>query len=238
MIWLARLEVDTETALDEEIRDSYAWHKRLWEDCIPENQDADRDFLSRIDPMEGTYRLWILAKRKPVRPRWCSAERFSVKEVAPSFLTHRYYSFDLRANPVKTIARRGPDGKKLSRPDGKPRQGKRIPLVKENELRDWLVRKGRVRCRAKNEKGVLIDVSGGFRIVEEKPLEIRPMTEVYFRKKNKETNKEEAAYHGGVQFRGTLEVTDRESFIKTYQSGIGSAKGFGFGLLLLAPINL
>lgn len=238
MSWLARLEVDSEAAYAEGIRDNYAWHKRLWEDCFPKDSSADRDFLSRIDPMERAYRLWILAKREPVRPRWCLSENFSVKEIATSFLTHRFYAFDLRANPVKTIAYRGPDGKKLLRPDGKPRQGKRVPLVKEDELRDWLARKGHVRCRDKNENGVIVDVPGGFRIVEDKPLEIRPMTEVYFRKKNKKTNQEEAAYHGGVQFRGTLEVTDHESFVKTYQSGIGSAKGFGFGLLLLAPVNL
>ncbi len=58
------------------------------------------------------------------------------------------------------------------------------------------------------------------------------MTANHFRKKGK------PGYHGGVQFRGTLEVTDREYFSKTYQAGIGSAKSFGFGLLLLAPLNL
>jgi CRISPR system Cascade subunit CasE len=83
-----------------------------------------------------------------------------------------------------------------------------------------------------------LDVPGGFRIVQGKPLEIRPMVESHFRKKDKKTGKEHAAYHGGVQFRGTLEVIDQEPFIETYQAGIGSAKGFGFGLLLLAPINL
>jgi len=238
MSWLARLEVDAETARAEGIWDNYVWHKRLWEDCIPKDPDAGRDFLSRIDQMEELYRLWILAKRKPVRPRWCLPENFSVKEIALSFLRYRYYAFDLRANPVKTVARYGPDGKKLLRPDGRLRQGKRIPLVKEDELRDWLVKKARVRCRAEDSGGILVDVPGGFRILEEKPLEIRPMAEVYFRKQNKKSNIEEAAYHGGVQFRGTLEVTDCERFIETYQSGIGSAKGFGFGLLLLAPIKL
>jgi CRISPR system Cascade subunit CasE len=238
MSWLARLEVDTESARREGIWDNYAWHKRLWEDCIPKDRDSPRDFLSRIEQMEAAYRVWIMVKRKPVQPPWCLPENFAIKEIAPSFLTHRYYAFDLMANPVKTMARRGPNGKKLLRPDGKPLQGKRIPLVKEDELREWLVKKGKVRCRAQNEQGILVDVSGGFQIVEDKPLEIRPMVEAYFRKTNKKSNKVEAAYHGGVQFRGILEVTDREKFIETYQSGIGSAKGFGFGLLLLAPINL
>lgn len=229
MNWLARLEVDADIACDRNIWDSYAWHKRLWEDCFPDAPNAKRDFLTRIDQLEGFFRIWILTKRKPVRPQWCTHERFSIKKIAPSFLAHRYYAFDLLVNPVKTIVQRGLNGETLMRPNGKRKHGKRVPLVKPVELHDWLVRKGKVRCR-NEETGV--DVPGGFRIVEDKPLEISPMVENHFRKK------ERAGYHGGVQFRGTLEVTDQKSFIETYKSGIGSAKSFGFGLLLLAPINL
>jgi len=68
--------------------------------------------------------------------------------------------------------------------------------------------------------------------LEGKPLEISPMVESHFRKGRM------SGYHGGVQFRGAMEVTDRARFVETYESGIGGAKGFGFGLLLLAPINI
>jgi CRISPR system Cascade subunit CasE len=228
MSWLARLKIDTKGALAEGISDSYAWHKKLWE-CFPEAPDAKRDFLTRVDHLEGAFRLWVLGKRKPVRPAWCPPDNFSIKMIAASFLTHRYYAFDLRANPVKTIVQRGPNGETLLRPNGKRKCGKRVPLVHPESLRAWLAHKGKVRCRDKNTG---IDVPGGFRIVEGKSLEISPMTESHFNKKGA------TGYHGGVQFRGTLEVTDRDKFIETYQSGIGSAKSFGFGLLLLAPVEL
>lgn len=228
MSWLARLEVHAETARAEGISDSYAWHKRLWE-CYPDAPEAERDFLTRIDQLEGAFRLWILARRKPIRPRWCPPDGFALKEIAASFLSHRHYAFDLQANPVKTIAQRGPNGETLLRANGKRKNGKRVPLVKPEELRAWLIHKGKVRCR---DKDTGLDVPGGFRIVEEKPLEISPMMENHFRRKG------QSGYHGGVQFRGIMEVTDPERFIETYHSGIGSAKGFGFGLLLLAPINL
>ncbi len=228
MSWLARLEVDAETARAEGIFDSYAWHKKLWE-CYPDAPDAKRDFLTRIDQLEGAFRLWLLANRKPDRPKWCDAENFALKEIAASFLTHRYYAFDLRANATKCIDQLGPDGKKLLRQNGKRTKGKRVPLVDREELRAWLIQKGKVRCR---DRDTGLDVSGGFRIVEDKPLEISTMVENYFRKK------EHTGYHGGVQFRGVLEVTDRDKFIDSYQSGIGSAKGFGYGLLLLAPVKL
>jgi CRISPR system Cascade subunit CasE len=229
MNWLARLEVDAETARAEGMLDSYAWHKRLWEGCFLDEPDAKRDFLTRIDQLEGAFLIWVLAKRKPERPYWCPLNGFALNEIAASFLTHRYYAFDLRANPVKALVQREPNGETLLRPNGKRKHSKRVPLVKHDELRAWLIRKGKVRCR---DKDTGLDVPGGFRIVEDKPLEISPMMEHHFRKKG------QSGYHGGVQFRGTLEVTDQEKFIETYQSGIGSAKSFGFGLLLLAPIKM
>ena len=236
MSWLARLKVDVEVVRAEGIFDNYVWHKRLWNDCFPDvPRDAPRDFLTRIDQIEGAFRAWIMAKRKPEKPEWCPSDGFALKEIAPSFLTHRYYAFDLKANPVKTIVQRGPNGETLYKSNGKRKCGKRIPLVKPEDLRAWLIQKGKVRCL---DQSTGLEVPGGFRIVEEKSLEISPMVENYFRKKNKKTGEEEAAYHGGVQFRGTLEVTDKDRFIETYQVGIGSAKGFGFGLLLLAPIKI
>jgi len=232
MNWLTRLEIDAESLRKKGISDDiYTWHQKLWE-CYPNDPDAKRDFLTRIDQLDGAYRFWVLSQRKPVRPQWCPEDGFDVKEISSSFLTHQYYAFDLRVNPVKmTLVSRNADGELVLQVNGKRKRGKRVPLVKPDELRDWLFRKGEVRCR-ENSTGQ--DIPGGFRIIEtkEKPLEIRPMVESHFRKK------EHSAYHGGVQFRGILEVTDREHFIQTYQSGIGSAKGFGFGLLLLAPINL
>ena len=44
--------------------------------------------------------------------------------------------------------------------------------------------------------------------------------------------------HNTATFVGKLKVTDRETFLKSFKHGIGRAKGFGFGLLQLVPINL
>ncbi len=41
-----------------------------------------------------------------------------------------------------------------------------------------------------------------------------------------------------VDATGVLKVTERELFIKGFSQGIGPAKGFGFGLLMLQPIQL
>jgi CRISPR system Cascade subunit CasE len=228
MNWLARFEIDAEIARREKAFDSYAWHQKLW-DCFPNRPDEKRDFMTRIESLEGAFRLWVLSRHQPARPAWCPANGFDLKEIASSFLSHTYYVFDLKANPVKALIQRDANGQPLLQANGKRKRGKRVPLIDPADLRAWLERKGEVRCRD-TQTGA--DIPGGFRLVSHRPLEISPMVESHFRKKD------QSAYHGGVQFRGTLEVTSREDFIKSYQEGIGSAKGFGFGLLLLAPINL
>lgn len=227
MTWLARMEVDACVARMSGMVDSYAWHKKLW-DCYPDAPASKRDFLTRIDFFESMFRIWMLGPRKPVRPEWCPPEGFTVKEIAPTFFSHRFYAFDLKANPIKTIVQRGSNGETLFGTDGKRKHGKRVPLVKPDELRDWLNRKRETRCLDSDGRRI----PSGFRVLENKPFEISPVTESHFRKKGI------SGCHGGVQFRGTLEVTDPEHFMKTYCSGVGSAKGFGFGLMLLAPVKL
>jgi CRISPR system Cascade subunit CasE len=228
MSWLLRIEMDTEEVSRLKIRDSYDWHQKLWE-CFPDVPEEKRSFLTRIDFLEGSVRVWLLSERKPVRPAWCPDNFFSLREIAPSFLSHQYYAFDLRANPTKAIVQRNSDGSpkfklnsdgayKLGE-DGKPKRvsGKRIPIVQKEELHSWIDRKGS---------------AAGFRIVEGSRFEIGPAIEYHFQKRDI------TGYHSGVQFRGILEVTNSVQFAQAYAKGIGSAKAFGFGLLLLAPVQL
>jgi CRISPR system Cascade subunit CasE len=229
MSWLTRFTVDKEDAFRMKAYDSYAFHRRLWE-CFPGLPEARRKelgFLTRIDEEERAYILWLLSKCEQVRPAWCDTRSFAVKEIAATYLSHRYYAFDLRANPVRTLPLRDEVCSPILRSNGRHSKGKRVPIVDMDELRAWLLRKAQVRSYDADGK----EVPGGFRIVQDTPVEIHPMTEVHFRK-----NEREAAYHGGVRFRGVLEVTDRDSFVDTYHCGIGPAKCFGFGLLLLSPI--
>lgn len=215
MSWLVRMELDAQVISNLRIRDSYDWHQRIWE-CFPEAPDHTRDFLTRIDPKESHSLVWILALRKPILPDWCPPNSIAAKELSPTFLSHHAYVFDLRVNPTKSLVQRNQDGTPCLRPNGKRASGKRVPLVDPIDLRSWIDRKG---------------AEGGFKISDSAPLEIGPMVESHFRKSNF------AGYHGGVQFRGALEVTDSEKFVETYHKGIGSAKGFGFGLLLLSPLH-
>ncbi|MCK5148235.1 type I-E CRISPR-associated protein Cas6/Cse3/CasE [bacterium] len=96
-------------------------------------------------------------------------------------------------------------------PEGK----KRIGLYKEELLRDWMSRK------AKNN---------GFTLDESTLIVGAPMDET-FRKGNK-TGKLVS-----VDFKGSLTVENQVEFIHAFKNGIGTAKAFGFGMLMLQPIK-
>lgn len=216
MNWLVRIELDAEAAQRAGLLDSYDWHQRLWE-CFPDAPTKERDFLTRIDLLEGTVCAWMLAEREPICPAWCPSENFQARKVASSFLSHSHYAFDLRVNPTKSLVQREVDGTPKRKASGKRASGKRVSLVAKEELRAWIDRKAS---------------EFGFRISEAKPLEIGPTVDFWFHKNGK------PGVHGGVQYRGILEVTDPVQFATAWKSGIGSAKAFGFGLLLLHPVQL
>ncbi|MCP4265101.1 MAG: type I-E CRISPR-associated protein Cas6/Cse3/CasE [Candidatus Brocadiaceae bacterium] len=43
--------------------------------------------------------------------------------------------------------------------------------------------------------------------------------------------------HGTATFIGKLKVIDKETYINSFKCGIGRAKGFGFGLLQIVPVQ-
>ena len=94
------------------------------------------------------------------------------------------------------------------------KDGKRLGIYQENRLREWICRKAQI---------------NGFAILEESLTVGAPIDE-FFRKNGKR------GQHVSVDFRGLLSVTEYSAFAKAFQTGIGSAKAFGFGMLMLEPI--
>jgi CRISPR system Cascade subunit CasE len=71
---------------------------------------------------------------------------------------------------------------------------------------------------------------GGF-TVDEAKLRTFSRGREYFNKKS------QTGLHSAVEFQGVLAVTDPARFHETFTRGIGPAKAFGFGLLVIAPIS-
>ncbi|MEN6373449.1 MAG: type I-E CRISPR-associated protein Cas6/Cse3/CasE [Smithella sp.] len=141
-------------------------------------------------------------------------------------------SFSLRANPTKRIAKPTEDDVML--------KGKRVALLRAEEQIDWLVRKGH-----KRENGC----PGGFEIlskeIQEQNDEIRQIVHVNTTPEGKQAGykKDEKGERCGhrmthltVRFDGLLRITDPDAFRETLIRGIGPAKAFGCGLMLVKRV--
>jgi len=116
-------------------------------------------------------------------------------------------SFRLRANPTRRLSA------------GKGNNGKRVGIYKEEDQLAWLTRKGE---------------QHGFRVLQAQVSRDGKIKDEDAIHRDDQTHKLELL---SVQFDGILEVTDPEKLVAAVQAGIGSAKGFGFGLLSLAPVG-
>lgn len=214
MNYITQLTVPYELAIQKlRIRDSYDWHQKTWE-AFSNQGLTERKFLARLDEKEDGYRLLIVSSVEAKKPNWCPADCFKCKPIPDDFLNHPAYHFSLLANPTKKVV--DPTKEKVVSADGRinrNRNSKRIPLVKREDLLQWIRRKGE---------------DGGFDVDTEN-LKTIPHPQEHFTKPG------HRGLHSSVEFRGTLYVTDSQKFHDTYYKGIGSAKAFGFGLLLLIP---
>jgi len=207
-VWLSERD-----AAHARLFDTYDWHQAAWK-CFPGRDGAPRNFLTRLDRRDGGFRLFIVSAIAPERPEWAAPGDWQSREIPPEYFGRRRYRFQLRANPTKKLSVDNADGTRK-------KNGRRVPLTTPGELAPWLERKAE---------------AGGFRVHglapdAEEPCAISPAQRFYFHRE-KDGHR---GLHAGVDFSGLLEVTDPARFHETFRGGIGSAKAFGFGLLIIAP---
>lgn len=208
MSYLTQLTLDFASIARLQIRDVYDWHQRAWQ-CFPGRNDKPRDFLTRLERQGDSLRLLILSQERSTRPDWCPPECWQgPKAITESYFSHPRYRFCLCANPTKKVAVQNADG-------SFKKNGRRLPLRNREELVAWIERKG---------------AQSGF-AVDQYSLRTIPQGREYFRKS------EQAGLHDAVEFQGILAVTDLAMFREAFSRGIGSAKAFGFGLLVIQPIS-
>jgi CRISPR system Cascade subunit CasE len=216
-LYLTEIQLEYEAAVKAGLRDSYAWHQKVWM-CFSRNAGATRDFLTRLDSKDDHYRLLMLSRTSPERPQWCPTHAWRAKEVPAVFLSHPAYRFSLVANPTRKLVVRDDSGQRK-------KNGRRVPIVQRDDRTDsagrpqiglltWL--------KAKAERH-------GFTVDPDRTLTI-PRSRQYFIKAGK------LGLHTGVEFNGYLRVTDPDKFRDAFIHGVGSAKAFGFGMLVLAPL--
>ena len=208
MTSLTRITLDVSTVARLGIRDVYDWHQRAWE-CFPDRDGQPRDFLTRLDRKAERFQLLLVSPRESVRPTWCPAACWhGPKSIPESYFSRIRYRFQLCANPTKKVAVQNPDGTFK-------KNSRRVPLSTREALIAWIKRKGE---------------QGGFSVAEDS-LRTIPRGREYF-----QTNGQRGL-HSAVEFQGVLTVTDSRKFSEVFTRGIGPAKAFGFGLLVIVPVR-
>lgn len=214
----------------------YELHRTLWRG-FPEG-DPGR-ILFRVDPDRGGGHPVVLVQSDR-QPDWAELPAgYTVlvpesKAFDPVLEAGQKLRFRLRANPTKRVAAGNP---RL----GSVAAGKRVALCSEGDQLRWLLRKagqGGFRVPgewvSKKEPGRrTADWGPDFADGDWYPnfrVDVAPEG----RDRNDKPGHRDGAFVA-VRFEGVLEVTDPELFVKTIQDGVGSAKGYGFGLLSVAP---
>lgn len=175
----------------------------------------DSGFLFRIDPQLGGGAVILV--QSAVKPDWeyafhnadyILAAPPGLKSLGLGFTEGQSFRFCLMANPTRKIdTKTGPDGRR--------RNGKRVP-VRDDQLFDWLA------CRAKR---------AGFS-VEEDSTTTQPGYILVSKTGDGNRHRMRSARYEGI-----LKVTDAASLKVSILRGIGPGKAFGFGLLSVVPVN-
>ena len=204
--------------------DLYALHQKIW-DLTSIHPEQSRDFLYRIEfnPSNVIRFIYLLSTNKIN-----SNEEFFLKastEYNPSIELGDVYQFKLRANPIVRRKENNVSKEFSILLDAKHKLKKMGIDYKERfslgELIydvgfNWLTKKGK---------------NHGFSI---KHREIKIVNDAEYKMEGI-PNKQPFSIRT-LDFEGILTVTDVVQFTQTLNNGIGPAKAFGCGLLLVKPV--
>jgi len=204
-MFLSRVEIPWEIS-----RNSYDLHRQLWrlfpgeeKETRSNGEELRQGFLFRIEENQTgrPARLLVQSRRAPEAAS--GVVLVGTREIQPQPVAGQRLAFLLTANPIKTITDAQRDAKQ-----GKKTEKCRVPLIKEENQREWIARKL---------------ASAG----EIEAVNVLPHAPTYFRKGNR----------GGklatVTFEGVLRVSDPTLMTELLVNGVGPAKAFGCGLLLV-----
>ena len=243
-MFLSKLDLNIrDPKVRRDLGDMYEMHRTLWKAFPGEDQGGAGRVLFRVDN-DGTGPLALV--QSVFEPNWrtlpvgylrCPPES---KPFDPAFAVGDRLRFRLRANPTKRLREASPIAddaapdpnriRILPRGEGRTKSvGRRIGLLSENDQISWLINKAA-------KAGFTVP---GKWVDTEDPESKAPIKLPNFRvdaipEGRLKHIKEQGSTHVVVRFEGVLIVQDPVLFKQTLFAGVGSGKGFGFGLLSVA----
>lgn len=220
-MFLSRLVLNPASRqVQKELTNPYELHRTLMR-AFPTHISPDQRILYRLETHHQQPYLTLLVQ-STFPPDWSVLakkdyllEEPQTKEFSPHFQRGQQLNFRLLANPTKRLKSEDPH-----------KDGKRVALYRPEEQEQWLYRKAD---------------QNGFHILS---LIIASLDNqaAYKRVITGPTDGEDRLTwritHYAVRFDGVLEVKDETLFYRAIERGVGSAKGFGFGLLSVAPLQV
>jgi CRISPR system Cascade subunit CasE len=207
-VYLSRIEIPWST-----MRNPYRIHKEIWQLFPNMNkeprkslEDERQGFLFKMEDSQPGRPARLLVQSRQTPVPFGKMNVIGIRELNPRPTEGQLLSFLLTANPVKTIS--DGDGRKNNK--GEPKKC-RVPLIKEDQQIEWL--RGKLK---------------GAAVIES--LRVLHLAPVFFLKKG------ESGKFAPIEFEGILRVINPESFVTALQNGIGPAKGFGCGLMLVRRV--
>lgn len=200
----------------------YSEHQWIWQ-FFPSGEEQCRDFIFRRDDLGGAPRYYVVSKRAPVEfsPAWTVRTR----PYAPILAAGRRLAFQLCANPV--VSKKNSAGK-AQRHDVVMQLKKQ--LLAARGLSRW------AEWQQEDDKPALYEMvqrscldwlraraaTHGFELAE-------ACVDAYTQNR---AGAREIRF-STVDYSGELVVTDPERFQQTLLNGLGHAKAFGCGLMLV-----
>ena len=212
--------VDIQKLASETCADSYKEHQQLWT-LFDTDPDAKRDFLFRREQQNGWPVYYVVSERLPAAPQtfW----QVEHKDYQPKIYSGQQLAFRLRVNPV--VTRSNEQGKKqrhdvvmnLKKKLNYQSQNKRerpdeIQLIQQGGI-EWLEKRAALAGFEFQESAVRIDA--------------------YAQHRSYKSKQKNPIRYSTLDYEGLLTVVDSSLFKQGLFHGIGPAKAFGCGLLLV-----
>lgn len=224
---IAPTEGSVHEALQQRLAGPYADHQWLWR-WFPAAAGSARDFIFRRHDGAGLPRFYAVSARPPVElgGPW----QVQTREYAPAVQAGDAFSFELRANPT---VRHGRDGK--SKRHDVVMEAKRR-LLTEHGLQRWSDWTDEARP---SQQELVQDACAAWlaRRGEALGFELQRETVLVEAHQQHRERADQSLSFTTVNLAGRLTVTDAPAFLQALRSGIGSAKAFGCGLLLIRRLD-
>ena len=219
---------------------AYAAHQLVWR-AFPSAPDTPRDFVFRqeVSDVGATFGrralvFYVVSKRRPNVDGFGSAEvKLEVKPYHPQLQSGQRFSISLRANPVvsKCAERASTGERKPPKRHDVLMEAKRLAKQQNLAPAEWQ----EAQRQAVLEWWIRQSEAFGFRVDEEKLFAINGYRQ-HVLPRRKRQSKEQTIQFSSVDITGIIEVREPEQLQKALFQGLGKAKGFGCGLLLLRPL--